>query len=78
MGADPGASRVTFTLDLEDHRPSPAVPVRYPALTREVLDILPADRSLVGLASLTLGVTAGGTAGNGSASPLEPWLPWWA
>ncbi len=36
-------------------------------LSREVLDTLPADRSLVGLAALTLGVTAGGTAGNGSA-----------
>src|SRR5262245_20836319 len=36
-------------------------------LSRETLDTLPADRSLVGLAALTLGVTAGGTAGNGSA-----------
>jgi hypothetical protein len=36
-------------------------------LSRDVLDTLPADRSLVGLAALTLGVTAGGTAGNGSA-----------
>jgi len=31
---------VTFTLDLEDHRPSPDHPVRYPALTREVLEFL--------------------------------------
>jgi polysaccharide deacetylase family protein (PEP-CTERM system associated) len=33
---------VTFTLDLEDHRPSPDAPERYPALTREVLDFLDA------------------------------------
>jgi polysaccharide deacetylase family protein (PEP-CTERM system associated) len=31
---------VTFTLDLEDHRPSPAAPERYPSLTREVLEFL--------------------------------------
>jgi polysaccharide deacetylase family protein (PEP-CTERM system associated) len=36
------SERVTFTLDLEDHRPSPDAPVRYPALTREVLDFLDA------------------------------------
>ena len=36
------AGQVTFTLDLEDHRPSPDAPVRYPALTREVLDFLDA------------------------------------
>jgi len=33
---------VTFTLDLEDHRPSPDAPERYPALTRQVLDFLDA------------------------------------
>ena len=36
------SDRVTFTLDLEDHRPSSAAPERYPALTREVLDFLDA------------------------------------
>src|SRR5262245_8250529 len=36
-------------------------------LSREELDTLPAERSLVGIAALTLGVVAGGTAGNGSA-----------
>jgi polysaccharide deacetylase family protein (PEP-CTERM system associated) len=33
---------VTFTLDVEDHRPSPEAPERYPALTREVLEFLDA------------------------------------
>ena len=33
---------VTFTLDLEDHRPSTDRPVRYPDLTRRVLDFLDA------------------------------------
>jgi peptidoglycan-N-acetylglucosamine deacetylase len=33
---------VTFTLDLEDHRESEAQAVRYPDLTREVLDFLDA------------------------------------
>jgi polysaccharide deacetylase family protein (PEP-CTERM system associated) len=33
---------VTFTLDLEDHRPSPDAEERYPALTRQVLDFLDA------------------------------------
>ena len=36
------SEQVTFTLDLEDHRPSPDAPERYPALTREVLDFLDA------------------------------------
>jgi peptidoglycan/xylan/chitin deacetylase (PgdA/CDA1 family) len=36
------SGRVTFTLDLEDHRPSADAPERYPALTREVLDFLDA------------------------------------
>jgi polysaccharide deacetylase family protein (PEP-CTERM system associated) len=36
------SERVTFTLDLEDHRPSTDAPERYPALTREVLDFLDA------------------------------------
>jgi polysaccharide deacetylase family protein (PEP-CTERM system associated) len=36
------SDRVTFTLDLEDHRPSPEAPLRYPALTRQVLDFLDA------------------------------------
>jgi polysaccharide deacetylase family protein (PEP-CTERM system associated) len=33
---------ITFTLDLEDHRPSAAAEERYPALTRRVLDFLDA------------------------------------
>ncbi len=33
---------VTFTLDVEDHRPSPDAEERYPALTRHVLDFLDA------------------------------------
>jgi peptidoglycan-N-acetylglucosamine deacetylase len=36
------AEPVTFTLDLEDHRPSHAHEVRYPRVTREVLDFLDA------------------------------------
>jgi polysaccharide deacetylase family protein (PEP-CTERM system associated) len=41
MGRSPtGAGPVTFTLDLEDHRPSEAVEDRAPMLTREVLDFL--------------------------------------
>ncbi|MFI5052768.1 MAG: polysaccharide deacetylase family protein [Acidimicrobiia bacterium] len=35
-----GDGLVTFTLDLEDHRPSDAHEERYPALTRSVLDFL--------------------------------------
>lgn len=34
--------QVTFTLDLEDHRPSPDAEERYPTLTRGVLDFLDA------------------------------------
>jgi peptidoglycan-N-acetylglucosamine deacetylase len=34
--------QVTFTLDLEDHRPSTDVEARHPALTRSVLDFLDA------------------------------------
>ena len=36
------AGPITFTLDLEDHRPSDAVEDRSPTLTREVLDFLDA------------------------------------
>jgi hypothetical protein len=35
---DPDGPVLTFTLDLEDHRPSPTWPVRYPELTRQWLD----------------------------------------
>jgi polysaccharide deacetylase family protein (PEP-CTERM system associated) len=42
MSGGSGAGRVTFTLDLEDHRPSPDAPERYPSLTREVLEFLDA------------------------------------
>ena len=38
----PGNALVTFTLDLEDHRPSTDAEERYPALTRGVLDFLDA------------------------------------
>ncbi len=41
------SERVTFTLDLEDHRPSSDAPERYPALTHEVLDFLD-DRDVRG------------------------------
>jgi polysaccharide deacetylase family protein (PEP-CTERM system associated) len=40
--ARPERGHVTFTLDLEDHRPSEAHDERYPALTRSVLDFLAA------------------------------------
>ena len=33
---------LTFTLDLEDHRPGPAHPPRFPDVTRDVLDRLDA------------------------------------
>lgn len=36
------SAAVTFTLDLEDHRESDAQALRYPRLTREVLDFLDA------------------------------------
>jgi peptidoglycan-N-acetylglucosamine deacetylase len=36
------AGQVTFTLDLEDHRPSDDAELRYPALTHEVLEFLDA------------------------------------
>ena len=38
---------ITFTLDLEDHRPHPAVEVRYPAVTREILGALD-ERGITG------------------------------
>lgn len=31
---------ITFTLDLEDHRPDDAAPLRYPAATRTILEFL--------------------------------------
>jgi polysaccharide deacetylase family protein (PEP-CTERM system associated) len=34
------SSPITFTLDLEDHRPSTDVPVRFPDVTRRILDWL--------------------------------------
>jgi polysaccharide deacetylase family protein (PEP-CTERM system associated) len=40
--AAPDRGHVTFTLDLEDHRPSEDYEERYPALTRSVLDFLAA------------------------------------
>src|SRR6186997_3542316 len=36
----PDRSPITFTLDLEDHRPSSDVPVRFPDATRRILDWL--------------------------------------
>jgi peptidoglycan-N-acetylglucosamine deacetylase len=44
MATATSSDGVTFTLDLEDHRPTAAAPERYPALTREVLDFLDARR----------------------------------
>jgi peptidoglycan-N-acetylglucosamine deacetylase len=38
---------ITFTLDLEDHRPHPAVEARYPAVTREILAALD-ERGITG------------------------------
>lgn len=38
---------VTFTLDLEDHRPDEHAPIRFPDATRRMLDFL-AERSIVG------------------------------
>ncbi len=38
---------VTFTLDLEDHRPDDSFPLRYPTVMREVLAFL-AERNVVG------------------------------
>lgn len=34
------AAPITFTLDLEDHRPHPAIEARHPAVTRRILDEL--------------------------------------
>ena len=41
------APAISFTLDLEDHRPDPSVPVRYPDVTREILAALD-DRGITG------------------------------
>src|SRR5215468_5393152 len=38
---------ITFTLDLEDHRPGEHAPLRYPDVTRALLARL-ADRGIVG------------------------------
>lgn len=38
---------ITFTLDVEDHRPGPHAELRFPHLTREVLAFL-AERNIVG------------------------------
>ncbi len=40
-------SPVTFTVDVEDHRPDPSWPIRYADLTRELLDWFD-DRHIVG------------------------------
>ena len=34
---------ITFTLDLEDHRPNEALPKRYPQITQKILDFLQAQ-----------------------------------
>ena len=34
---------ITFTLDLEDHRPNEALPKRYPQITEKILDFLQAQ-----------------------------------
>lgn len=36
----PHKPRIKFTLDLEDHRPDPAMPRRYPGITAQILDFL--------------------------------------
>jgi len=41
------AAPITFTLDLEDHRPHPAVEARYPTVTREILAALD-ERAITG------------------------------
>jgi polysaccharide deacetylase family protein (PEP-CTERM system associated) len=41
-GSTPDAAKVTFTLDLEDHRPDPSAPLRYPTVTHEILEHLDA------------------------------------
>lgn len=45
--AHPRASAITFTLDLEDHRPDDSAELRYPDVMRRVLDWLD-DRSIRG------------------------------
>src|SRR5438445_519716 len=34
------SARITFTFDLEDHRPDDSAELRYPAIVRRVLDFL--------------------------------------
>ncbi len=41
------AAAITFTLDLEDHRPDPSVVARHPDVTRQILDEL-AERGIIG------------------------------
>ena len=40
-----GASPFVFSIDLEDHRPDPSYPKRYPEVTRSLLDFL-AERNI--------------------------------
>ncbi|MCX7620755.1 MAG: polysaccharide deacetylase family protein [Acidimicrobiales bacterium] len=41
------AAPITFTLDLEDHRPDESFPLRYPTVMRRVLEFL-AERNITG------------------------------
>lgn len=41
------AAPITFTLDLEDHRPDDSFPLRYPTVMRDVLEFL-AERNVIG------------------------------
>lgn len=36
----PSSKTITFTLDLEDHRPNESLPKRYPAITDKILEFL--------------------------------------
>jgi polysaccharide deacetylase family protein (PEP-CTERM system associated) len=47
MGSATTAAPITFTLDLEDHRPDDAAELRYPSVTRTILGHL-AERNIAG------------------------------
>jgi hypothetical protein len=58
----PDRSPITFTLDLEDHRPSSDVPVRFPDATRRILDWLDG----LGVRGTVFVVRRGGRGGAGT------------
>lgn len=47
---------ITFTLDLEDHRPDESLPVRYPEMTEKILEFL--DRHKIKATIFTVGSLA--------------------